>query len=605
MWIRSRARRPSSIASSMSHTESHFASAGRDAATRAAASTTGVPGFLVRLVAAVLGLVTATPAETVVIGGGAGSLPWDSQYSEVSVIDFETNPGFIQPAQNGPEDNISLKLVERGGSITSPNARVVLEVSQSNLDNLLKSMVDGRPNAFEMTVPSATGVIFRIDLGERFGVNRIRFFPRDSSDVVFLRGYQVSLNDGSEEQRTLSGAPDLRVFTTVERNLDPVVDLPIPLQFVRFIEVKQLVRGEWEIDEFQVFGEGFASSASYLSRVFDQGRPAVLGAIEWAMTAIGEPTKVSATVSTRSGSTPDPGDSLAWSEWSAPYPAHLRTQVVSPAPRRYWQLRAQFQSRDILSAVSIDSIAVEVSPALADSLVGEIWPQSATIGEQTELTYWVRSYNSRGFDGLEIDTQAPVEVIRSVQIDGTEVEWRHTDLEGGVRVEFPRITGNRLLSVVFEGIALQYNTVFSGRARDSLRPLDIPQAIVSGEAFGNSPGNDVSVTIQVSRDVIHALEVRPDPLTPNGDGTNDVAVVIYEIANLTGEAPVWLGVYDLGGRLRRVVHSGAASSGRHRSEWDGVDDAGGRLPPGVYLVRLEVAVDTGTVTKTALVHLVY
>ena len=132
-------------------------------------------------------------------------------------------------------------------------------------------------------------------------------------------------------------------------------------------------------------------------------------------------------------------------------------------PASTGSFRVLFQSSDILSAATVDSIAVEVSPALADSVVGEVWPQDAVIGQATELTYWVRSYNSSGFDQLDIKTQAPVEVIRSVQIDGTDVAWDKEDTEEedgdivGVRISFPRITGDdRLLRVVFESIALHY-----------------------------------------------------------------------------------------------------------------------------------------------------
>jgi hypothetical protein len=555
-----------------------------------------------------LGLAAAaTYGETIVVGGGPGSVPWDEQYSEISVIDFETNPGFIQPSQNGPEDNISLKLIERGGTITSPNARVVLEISQSRLNDLMKNMVDGRDNAFEVKVPRATGIIIRFDLGERFGVNRITFFPRKSSEEFFLRGYKLSLNDGSVEQRTLAGTPDFKLFKTVERNLDPVIDLAVPLQFVRFIEVKQLVRGEWEIDEFQIFGEGFASAASYTSTVFDQRRPAVFGGITWAKGSIGEPTKAGVTLSTRSGSTPDPGDSLTWSGWSPPYPAAVRTEIVSPAPRRYWQFRLQFQTSDILSAATVDSIAVEVSTALADSLLGEIWPQNVLIGQNTALTYSVRVFNSRGFDRLEIETQAPVEVVRSVQIDGFDVEWEKTDIDDGVQISFPRITGNRLLRVVFESIALQFNTVFTGRVFDSQRPRDLPQVITAGEAASDALalGDDLSVTIVVAKKIIRFLEAAPSPFTPNGDGINEETIVTYDIVNLTGPAPVSVKVYDLAGRLRREVYSGLDSSGRYQRAWDGADDSGQKLSPGVYFVCVEVAADTGTVSKTAIVPLVF
>ena len=38
-----------------------------------------------------LGLAAAAAyGETIVVGGGPGTIPWDEQFSEVSVIDFET-----------------------------------------------------------------------------------------------------------------------------------------------------------------------------------------------------------------------------------------------------------------------------------------------------------------------------------------------------------------------------------------------------------------------------------------------------------------------------------------------------------------------------------
>lgn len=562
-------------------------------------------------VVAILCLGPAVPgllAETVVIGGQRpGAIAWKEGFSAASFVDFETNPGHMQPAQNGSEDNLSLKLVERGGTITSPNARVVLEVSQANLNELLKNMVDGRNRAFEMNVPGGTGIIFRIDLGGRFGVNRIKFYPRAGFEDNFLRGYQLAINDGSAEQRTLSGAPDLRVLKVAERNLDPIVEIPIPLQFVRYIEVKQLVRGQWEIDEFEIFGEGFASSASYLSRVFDQNRPAVFGNLTWSMGTIGEPTKVRATVATRSGTTANPADSLAWSPWSPPYPAGKATPVTSPAPRRYWQFRADLSSTGILEAATIDSIAIEVSAAAADSLLAEVWPQTADIGVDTELHYWVRSVNSRGFDRLQISTQAPVTRIGSVQVDGADVQWEQTDTDGGVEIAFARISGNHLLHITFESIALQYNTVFAGSVSDSRRPNDLPQNVEAGNAVDGplSLGADLSVTIQVADHTVHSLHVAPVPFTPNGDGVNDHTNITYDIANLTGAAPVAVEIFDLAGRLQRTIVAGRRASGRFSSVWDGNHDSGKRVPPGVYVLRVRVEADTGAEFRTAIVPLIY
>jgi hypothetical protein len=55
------------------------------------------------------------------------------------------------------------------------------------------------------------------------------------------------------------------------------------------------------------------------------------------------------------------------------------------------------------------------------------------------------------------------------------------------------------------------------------------------------------------------------------------------------EAPgtVRLGIYDVQGRLRRLVYHGRVLAGRHDLDWDGRADDGARLGPGVYFLRLE------------------
>ena len=466
-------------------------------------------------------------------------------------------------------------------------------------------MVSGdRSKAFEVKGVVAIGIIIDIDLGQRFAVNRLRFFPREGFENFFLKGYEISLNDGSEEQKTLAGRPDFRLFKTVERNTKSIVEENIPLQFVRFIKLKQLVRGEWEIDEVQIFGEGFASEASYTSKVFDQQQPAVFGGIIWSGGRIGEPTKADVTLSTRSGTSPDPSDSLAWSTWSPPYPPGVLTEISSPAPRQFFQFRFLFTSDDFFAAATVDSLAFEVSPALTDSVKGEIQPQNAFIGQATTFTYTLRSFNSRGFDRLHIKTLAPVDVVRSVAIDGTDIPVDFVNVADGVQISFPKIMGNSTLKVVFDSIALQYNTVFSGKVSDSSSPDNLPQLIVAGDIDTLTAGGDLSVTILVGKNLLHAMDVAP-AITPNGDGVNDELLITYDIVNLTHAAPVSVRAYDLAGRLVKEIHYGLDSSGRYQKVWDGTDDNRQKMEPGIYLVHLEIEADSGTEGRTAIVSLAY
>jgi hypothetical protein len=66
---------------------------------------------------------------------------------------------------------------------------------------------------------------------------------------------------------------------------------------------------------------------------------------------------------------------------------------------------------------------------------------------------------------------------------------------------------------------------------------------------------------------------------------NPLTMIRFSIPNGTGRAS--LGVYDTGGRRVRSLVDGPIATGDHAIEWNGADDAGGPLPSGTYLYRLE------------------
>ena len=78
---------------------------------------------------------------------------------------------------------------------------------------------------------------------------------------------------------------------------------------------------------------------------------------------------------------------------------------------------------------------------------------------------------------------------------------------------------------------------------------------------------------------IARLQAAPNPFF----GGSVIAFVIP----VAGEAD--LGVYDVNGRLVRMLHRGMATAGTHSVEWDGRDPSGRRAPAGVYFVRLDTA----------------
>jgi hypothetical protein len=87
-----------------------------------------------------------------------------------------------------------------------------------------------------------------------------------------------------------------------------------------------------------------------------------------------------------------------------------------------------------------------------------------------------------------------------------------------------------------------------------------------------------------------AAEFALEPPSPNPAR----AVVTIAFA-LTRAEQVDLRVHDVSGRTVRRLAGGAYAAGAHRLAWDGTDDAGARVHPGVYFCRL--VTDEGTRTR--------
>lgn len=109
--------------------------------------------------------------------------------------------------------------------------------------------------------------------------------------------------------------------------------------------------------------------------------------------------------------------------------------------------------------------------------------------------------------------------------------------------------------------------------------------------------------------VLSDLRVEPPLFTPNGDGVNDEATFLFDVNRVTGPKEVTLSIYDLvGRRVRRLTEARPDPRGLYRVAWAGDGDDGRRVPPGTYVVRLELGVDSdraeGTL-RTRTVAVVY
>ena len=709
--------------------------------------------------------------RTIVMGGEAG-LSWEGGGGQIpalvqsgpteaeasntpgNVIEFDAGGrvGWLSPQQADASFNIARGLLDRGGGLNAPT------ILSQDVKNTLVFMVDDDPTtAFERKTArgaaqvNSLGVIMDFDLGARFGVERIQFFPRNvhpdylapdfpfQSD--FMRAFELLLNDGSAETQ-VANRP---VLTTVEletENEEPLVELNIPPQYVRFIRLKSQTTVGFEIAEFRVFGSGFVPRADYLSNVFDFGDELALwGRIRWLEEVAGGERQSRLLISSRSGWDDTPlqyarirkgsgeevpwqegaavtneaggsieldafdtaqegldvfnalpfaersrvaltleeyedlrnaergaitNDLVAWSRWSPPYNLvagavtadnigddQLGVPILSPGPRRYFQLKVEFVSDDLAAARSLGALAFTVSnPPMAERIVGEVIPRQVELGEPVSFTYavlptTVRSGVDQGFDAFEIDTPVRVSEVETIEVIHADGRVESADFSGEALDQLPLVDDSGLFAVEaveerrlrvrfsliresdlaakraalvkirFKCRVLRFGTTFTGTAFNSSVD-DLGQRVISGNAadlgsddddlvpIGVADPNDLSVKVPLGGgELLRNVSAAPRPFSPNGDGINDRIAIQYDLTRLVGAAPITVQVFDLAGHHVRTLLAGAQGGGSFGVEWDGTDGAGAMAPPGIYLFRVDLDTDAGGESTVGVVEMVY
>ena len=521
-----------------------------------------------------------------------------------------------------------------------------------------------------------------IDFRTAVPVNRIRFLPRlgqkddillieeltepkppleafgeDSFAANYLAWYELRKGDNTlrfansscdRVSRVTKGLrwirnqdSELTVLKSNRENLDPVVELRFPTESIRYITAQAFPLRDWEVAEFEVYGEGFVEETVLVTQILDFGQSINWGKIRWDAD-VPESTRIE--VRTRTGNTPDPSlyfdeningdirpitlaayekldpsgrlptvyDTDNWSFWSPPYDfaAGLRdsdapaeawrdgTPLLSPGPSRYIQLAFRLFST-FTTAPRIRSFTLQFGNApAARAILGEVWPIAVDSFAPTEFTYVVRpefSDDDTGFDRLEIRTHAQVQTVSAVKRDGTELDLNDfvPDIQADrLVVSFPRLQGEddsfKQLEVSFVVPVLRFGTEFSGWVFDSNDPDQIKQQVRPGNATFRFSGDAIAINTPVGGRLLVDIAVTSNPLTPNGDGVNETLEIAYKLREVTASRPVRLAIYNLAGQLVVEPPPITARSGEFVHRWDGRDAAQQLVPPGTYIWRLQL-----------------
>ncbi|MYF90908.1 MAG: hypothetical protein F4184_01870 [Gemmatimonadetes bacterium] len=133
------------------------------------------------------------------------------------------------------------------------------------------------------------------------------------------------------------------------------------------------------------------------------------------------------------------------------------------------------------------------------------------------------------------------------------------------------------------------------------------QPVLEGDANFDVSTNSlrVALTQQSVGEIVRAIEFNPSVFTPNGDGINDHIAIKYTVIQISEPKPIEVAIYDLAGRLVRVLADREQPGGIYTEMWDGRSDADEAVPPGSYVVSLSVDSGIGNFRRVGVVGVAY
>ena len=184
--------------------------------------------------------------------------------------------------------------------------------------------------------------------------------------------------------------------------------------------------------------------------------------------------------------------------------------------------------------------------------------------------------------------------MAGLAIEGAEVVLTAGD---SLRVAFPAIGPNSGVDVVrldFTTALFSTGAVLGASLQNSASGVGGWQRVDPGEAVGEVVSNTTTLVGAVKQGaLLQDIAVEPAAFSPNGDGINDQAQFRFKVVKVGDDSPVEVLIHDLRGRLvRRLVEQRGLTTGTYGIAWDGRDEDGATVPPGVYVARLRVDTDT-------------
>ncbi len=592
--------------------------------------------------------------------------PDHSPIQYVRFVSLKAVPGarLLEVQVDALGDNISLGVLERGGKLDVVLDAFAVKETETLALGTTRVILDGDLVSLWRVrrATQASQDVFSqltLDLGATYWVDRVKIV----GGVVVRGGFaggittsyrltRRSFSFNFYEVLTSDGAlaPDgsliwLKHFsgtaTDFNRQVSGTADHQFDLVPTRHVRVlwkswDNATRRSYRAsaEELQIFGRGYPQAVTFRSPLIDLDDVKNINSIEWEAD---EPHGTRIEIRTRSGNELDeiliffdkngkevtakrydklipsfkgPIDTTRvaggdWSAWSKIY-GDSGQEFQSLSPRRWMQFEVRMTGDDPGLAAELGNLAVNFSEALARSAVSEIAPLQVSPGEEHEFSLYLKPGQTRrtGFDRVFVE--APVAMhFAQAKVNDEPVDVASETTDAGFQVTFPQAIGDGdLVELRFRSRIFQQSTQFNLFIQDSRAGDAIRQRVDPGDATDQAAGNTNVVALPVVRDLLIKKIQRSLVLSPNGDGVNDRIEVALDVVNVAVPRPLRIGVFSLSGQLvyeetREVV------AGPQRLSWDGRDLTHALVPPGIYLLDIQISGDAREQSQRYIAAVVY
>jgi hypothetical protein len=298
-------------------------------------------------------------------------------------------------------------------------------------------------------------------------------------------------------------------------------------------------------------------------------------------------------------------DYALWGGWSAEYSNPEGSLFQIPEPRQFLQYRANLTTNTINTPrLQEISIAYSSTPVVQKAF-GAVRPTEVPIMQESTVSYLfhlIYGSNILGVDTAVISTPSPARV-QEVRLDGITLgdsEYDDITTRDRIKIAFAQT----IMADSVASLEIDFATTLF------LSENSYPSWIVStitpdNPQYAEQDTTTWTVTTTgIPAGPLISVEAKPNPFSPNGDGLFDETIISYFVAKIAYPQPTSIKIYDLNGNIVRTLRDQMDPAFFYEIAWNGRNDAGELVPPGLYIYQVRVKTDAGeeVTTKTVTVQ---